>query len=126
MDQTAREVQGRSHFRLRLLIDGLVIGSVVGGVITVYRLGISAVNGWLRALLGSAVEGGPFPYLCLMVLMGAAAGLCAKFAPLISGSGIPQVSAQLAGRLQVPWRRVLPGKFIGGLLTLGGGLTMGR
>ena len=61
-----------------------------------------------------------------MVLMGAAAGLCAKFAPLISGSGIPQVSAQLAGRLQVPWRRVLPGKFIGGLLTLGGSLTMGR
>ena len=36
MDQTAREVQGRSHFRLRLLIDGLVIGSVVGGVITVW------------------------------------------------------------------------------------------
>lgn len=126
MDQTLREVRGRSHFRLRLLIDGLIIGVVAGGVITAYRLGISAVSGWLHALLGSAGEGRVLPYLCLMILMGAAAGLCTKFAPLISGSGIPQVSAQLAGRLRVPWWRVLPGKFIGGLLTLGGGLTMGR
>lgn len=126
MDQTLREVRGRSHFRLRLLIDGLIIGVVAGGVITAYRLGISTVSGWLHALLGSAGEGRVLPYLCLMVLMGAAAGLCTKFAPLISGSGIPQVSAQLAGRLRVPWWRVLPGKFIGGLLTLGGGLTMGR
>ena len=54
MDQTVREVRGRSHFRLRLLIDGLIIGVVAGGVITAYRLGISAVSGWLHALLGSA------------------------------------------------------------------------
>ena len=76
MDQTIREVQTHSHFRLHLLIDGLIIGVVAGGVITAYRLGISAVSGWLHALLGSAGEGRVLPYLCLMILMGAAAGLC--------------------------------------------------
>ena len=33
---------------------------------------------------------------------------------------------QLAGRLRIRWQNVLPFKFLGGLLTLGGGLTLGR
>ena len=128
MDPIVKEVRNRGHLRLHLLVEGLVIGLLVGLVITAYRLGISMTGKLLRALLAGArgSAGELALYVGVMLLLGVLAGLCYKLAPLISGSGIPQVSAQLAGRLKVRWQSVLPFKFLGGLLTLGGGLTLGR
>ena len=127
-DPVAREVRGRGHLRLYLLVEGLAIGVLVGLVITAYRLGIAMTGKLLQGLLSEAGQsaGSLAAYIGLMAVFGVLAGLCYKLAPLISGSGIPQVSAQLAGRLRVRWQNVLPFKFLGGLLTLGGGLTLGR
>ncbi len=118
----------RERPRFRLLLGGLSVGVVSGLVITAYRLGIERVGEGLREFLLTA-RGDPLKallYVGIMALMGVAAALCLKLAPLISGSGIPQVAAQLAGYLKVRWQRVLPFKFLGGILTLGGGLTLGR
>ena len=127
-DPIAREVRGRGHLRLYLLVEGLAIGVLVGLVITAYRLGISMTGKLLQGLLFRSGQsaGSLAAYIGLMAAFGVLAGLCYRLAPLISGSGIPQVSAQLAGRLRVRWQNVLPFKFLGGLLTLGGGLTLGR
>ena len=46
--------------------------------------------------------------------------------PLISGSGIPQLEGEMAGKLEQKWYRVLPAKFLGGFLCLLGGLALGR
>lgn len=128
MNRIVNVVKKRGRLRLYLLIEGLAIGILVGLVITAYRLGISLTGILLQSLLAEARKGalGLLPYLALMLVFGILAGLCYKLAPLISGSGIPQVSAQLAGRLKVRWQRILPFKFLGGILTLGGGLTLGR
>ncbi|MCR5347942.1 MAG: ClC family H(+)/Cl(-) exchange transporter [Fretibacterium sp.] len=109
-------------------MDGLATGVLAGLVITAYRLGIVQMSGWVHGLLTRAAEspGKALLYVGIMAAMGAAAGLCLKIAPLISGSGIPQVAAQLAGQLEARWQKVLPFKFLGGILTLGGGLTLGR
>ena len=46
--------------------------------------------------------------------------------PLISGSGIPQLEGEMAGKLDQKWYRVLPAKFLGGFLCILGGLALGR
>ena len=46
--------------------------------------------------------------------------------PLISGSGIPQTELALAGLLPYPGFRIVAAKFVGTLLSLSGGLSVGR
>jgi H+/Cl- antiporter ClcA len=46
--------------------------------------------------------------------------------PLIKGSGIPQVKAFLMRRVDFDWKRELPFKFLGGVMALGTGLSLGR
>jgi chloride channel protein, CIC family len=49
-----------------------------------------------------------------------------RYSPQASGSGIPHVEAVLHGQLpQAPFR-IIPVKFVGGLLAIGAGLALGR
>ena len=51
--------------------------------------------------------------------------MCKK-EPMISGSGIPQVEGILTRKLKMNWLRVLFYKFVGGLICLCAGLSIGR
>jgi chloride channel protein, CIC family len=55
-----------------------------------------------------------------------AAWLVRRFAPAASGSGIPDVEAALAGKLQQESFLLIPVKFFGGVLAIGAGLALGR
>src|SRR5262249_59483795 len=57
---------------------------------------------------------------------GVALWLVRRFAPDASGSGIPQLKAFLLGEHGMEWRRLLPAKFIAGLLGIGSGFALGR
>jgi CIC family chloride channel protein len=68
--------------------------------------------------------------LLVMVACAAATGVAAwlvrRYSPQASGSGIPHVELVLSGeRPQAPYR-LIPIKFIGGLLAIGSGLALGR
>ncbi|MBI3946778.1 MAG: H(+)/Cl(-) exchange transporter ClcA [Armatimonadetes bacterium] len=60
------------------------------------------------------------------VMAGLAGRLTRRFAPSAAGSGIPHVEAVLLRLRPLNWRRLLPVKFAGGLLSIGAGLSLGR
>jgi CIC family chloride channel protein len=82
---------------------------------------------WLADYLGGS---GPLTIAAAAAI--AAVGVTAAFllthclAPETSGSGVPEVEGALEGLREVRWRRVLPVKFVGGVLGLSSGLVAGR
>ena len=46
--------------------------------------------------------------------------------PVAEGSGIPRVEAIVKGNANPTHMRLLPIKFVGGLMSIGGGLALGR
>lgn len=111
-------------------VASLVAGAVVGGVGALFRLALARAD-QLRDQLVALAHGHALPGLLLVVAScaataGLAAWLVRRYAPTAAGSGIPQVEAALAGRLPAPTLGLIPVKFLGGLLAIGGGLALGR
>ena len=66
------------------------------------------------------------PWIFTLMIIGYIVGLMVKHEPMISGSGIPQVEGVLLRKLDMTWWRVIIGKFIGGVISIGSGLSLGR
>lgn len=62
----------------------------------------------------------------ILCILGYVVGLMVEREPMISGSGIPQVEGILVKKLKVNWFKVLFYKFIGGVIALSAGLSIGR
>jgi CIC family chloride channel protein len=61
------------------------------------------------------------------LVLGSIAGLLVqRGAPEAAGSGIPHIKGVLLHLRELRWARVLPVKFIGGVLSIGSGMSMGR
>ncbi len=110
------------------VIAGLcgLAGGVVGAA---FHLTVDALlrwPAWLVARLGSG------PETILMAAAIAATGLVLafvltrRFAPEAAGSGVQEIEGAMEGLRTVRWRRILPVKFVGGVLGLSSGLVAGR
>lgn len=123
-----KEIESRRYLSIHLILEGILIGMVVGAVIALFRISITTVGDYVKVQYELA--GSSHTQIVLILIFTAIVGLIAavitRSEPMIGGSGIPQVAAQLVGRLTVNWKTVLPAKFVGGIATLGLGLTMGR
>ena len=116
------------RFQLSLVLEGLLVGLVGGGVVSLYRVALAGAERLLRLATGSAA-GDPalmVGWALLLVAMLLVVTLLVRWEPATSGSGIPQVDAEVAGQLDAPWRRVIPAKFAEGTLTALAGLSLGR
>ncbi len=113
---------------LRLLFEALVVGVVAGIVVGSFRWLIGQTLAmWQKGY--QAAHGNP----ALLWLLAAGvlasvivAGFLVKQQPHAGGSGIPEVELQLQGKLQLAWWPILWRKFIGGVLSIGSGLFLGR
>lgn len=125
----ARMVQRHSTGnQLRLVGEGLMVGIVGGGVVTLYRMALSLAEKYLRALTGAAA-GNALAILGWFALLALICVVVCKlmlWEPFTQGSGIPQTDAEVMGRIDMPWHRVLAAKFAEGTLCAFAGLSLGR
>ncbi|MGD9541140.1 H(+)/Cl(-) exchange transporter ClcA [Methylocystis sp.] len=113
-----------------LAILALLVGAVAGLVCALFRLLLMRADD-LRAVAVNWAHGHSTVGFVLLVGACAAAAAVAtwlvqRFSPHASGSGIPHVEAVLRGEAAPAPFRLLPVKFIGGILAIGSGLALGR
>ncbi|MBL9215870.1 MAG: H(+)/Cl(-) exchange transporter ClcA [Opitutaceae bacterium] len=114
--------------RRHILPKALVVGLVAGLLATAFRMALAAAEGGRIALLTPLEPGVRIPVAITLGAVGGGLGLwlVRRFAPDASGSGIPQLKAFVLGQRGLEWRRLLPIKFLAGLVGIGGGLALGR
>lgn len=114
---------------IKLYILSILIGGVTGLVVVAYRISLGAATR-LRLDVFSEIAKGNLSLLGMTILsfIGIAIilnRLITKY-PLIKGSGLPQVRGILLMQIQYKWFKELIYKFIGGVLSVGSGLSLGR
>ncbi len=123
-------LQHWQDFRLKLFFEGILAGAFAGLVVVGFRY----VLAWagpqrdkLFVFLSSNAFGWTALWFACLIVIGIILGWLIKKVPMSTGSGIPQVKGILAGSLQPPsWIKVIGAKFIGGLIGIGAGLSLGR
>lgn len=114
--------------RIKFIGKGILVGAIGGIIVSLFRLFIAHLNTWV----GKAYQFFHIhplwliPWTILSILIAVGVGLLVKSDPNIKGSGIPQVEGQLRDELRINWFSVLWKKFIGGVLSVGMGLFLGR
>ena len=124
--QPLRELLAQKY-RYRLVLQGIVIGFIAGLVSVAYRFTLSYGETICRFLFGWAQS--PWQIIVLFIFLlglGFLVGCMTQKEPMIKGSGIPQVEGQLLGYFNLSWAKVLVKKFVGGCLSILGGLSLGR
>ncbi|MDO4536684.1 MAG: ClC family H(+)/Cl(-) exchange transporter [Coriobacteriales bacterium] len=117
----------RSH-RVRLVGEGTLVGLAVGLIIAAYRFFLHHAEELLRYVVAFLQLHGVAVLLWFLVLgvLMLVVGKLMLLEPYTQGSGIPQTDAEVAGRIDMPWMRVLPIKFVEGVLCAFAGLSLGR
>lgn len=121
-----RILTGGGRFRAVLIGRGIALGAAAGFAASLYRVFLGHAEKFSLAALGGA---SPFPFVFIAAAWCAGAWIIAKLMerePLSRGGGIPQVEAELLGQISMnPWR-VLWTKFVGGVLAIAMGMSLGR
>ncbi len=126
MERELRDIVNK-HAPYRLMLLSILVGVFAGLAAVAYRFALGVAEGlshkifsmpqtWVTVML---IFGG-------LLLLGYITGLITKSEPMISGSGIPQTEGQLLGFFDMCWWKVLIKKFVGGVLCVFGGLSLGR
>ena len=112
------------RFQVYMIGEGLFVGVAAGAVVSLYRLALSHAETLLRTI-AAAIQSNwaflPLWFAFLVVICGVVCRLMV-WEPFTQGSGIPQIDAEVIGRLDMPWWRVLSAKFVEGTLCALGGL----
>ena len=116
------------RFQVDLVVEGLLVGLIGGGIVTLFRLSLTHAERLLRFLTAQAAANPALivGWLAVLVAVLALISWLMAWEPATVGSGIPQVDAEVAGHLDEPWHRVLLAKFAEGTLITFAGLSMGR
>lgn len=113
-----------------LLAYALLVGLCAGIAGSGFRILLDYVKEW-RKIFYQVASAGSYPEWCMIIgftILGVVISilLVKKYAPEAGGSGVQEIEGALDGLLPVRWKRVLPVKFFGSILSLGGGLTLGK
>lgn len=113
-----------------VLLWALIVGALTGCIGALFQLALAQIatikEMFLKFLeftpglpiIGSIVLSGVMVYITFLLIR--------KLAPETGGSGVQEIEGGLEGLRPLRWKRVIPIKFFGGLLSLGSGMVMGR
>jgi len=104
-------------------------GVATGVVGAAFHLAVDALiawPSWLMARFGTGIGTIALASAVAAASLVAAFFLTRRFVPEAAGSGVQEIEGAMAGLREVRWRRVLPVKFVGGVLSLSSGLVAGR
>jgi CIC family chloride channel protein len=115
---------------VKLALLSILTGAAIGLVIGCFRVALDHMN---TARTDTITWAHQWPVLGFVLVCTAVAATTALAAWLVqrsrepaAGSGIPHVEAVIEGTLPAAPLMLLPVKFVGGLLAIGGGLALGR
>lgn len=126
-NKTVFQLERFRNMKHKMTLQGVLVGLFTGIVVGFFRLVIEKAE-FLRTNYMLPLIGSGKLWLLIMIVMIIAffVYIMAKWQPLASGSGIPQVKAELRGQLKQPVYRLLIAKFTGAVLAIGAGLSIGR
>lgn len=126
--ETALTESSLREKKIQIYLYSIAVGISSGLIIVLYRTTISLFEQF-RAAHRMEITASPVKML-LALIVSLCCGLLVAYlvnkAPLIKGSGIPQIKASLLRRIKLDWKKELPFKLIGGSLALGMGFSVGR
>lgn len=126
---TGSLLKKRQENKWLLVCESLLTGAITGLVIAAFRLSIGAVRS-VRIALYHFVHAtgivGFIPVLVTLAAMGLFIGFIIARWPMIKGGGVAQIEGVFMQKLQFSPLSELPLKFLGGVLCIGSGLSMGR
>lgn len=115
-------------FQVILIGEGVLVGLVAGLVVLLYRIALEYAGEWRNMVLSMAEKSPLYiaGWFVALAIMAVIVARLLKFESLISGSGIPQLKAEMINKLDTCWWKIVLAKFIGGFLCIFGGLALGR
>lgn len=127
-DNTYSTLKHWQNFKVRLIVEGIGVGVATGLVVVLYRFLLDLVGSRVGDFINYQREH-PMWIIAgavLLFIVAKSVKWLMEMEPLIKGSGIPQVEGYLLRQIDLPWYRVLVAKFVGGLMSIGAGLSLGR
>lgn len=127
-NETRETFKKYQYRKVIMVLNGAVVGVIAGFITIVYRLLISKTE-WAMKSFISFFSKSPLGIVCWFAVLAVITfivGKIIKWEPDISGSGIPQVEAEITGHLDQKWWRVILAKIAGGALCILAGLSLGR
>ena len=127
LEKTFNNVTENPKYLFNLTFQGVMVGIFAGLMVCLYRFLLTGSESILRGYL-TVIHGNVF-YIILFFIALAVMGLLIDFLTKwevdSSGSGIPQIYAEVKGHMEANWIKVLSSKIIAGVLTALGGLSLG-
>lgn len=117
-----------SYFDLKIIFEGILIGGLSGLIVVFFRLCLD----WMDSKRYAFIENmhvnifTVIMVFSVLVALGVVLGVFVEKAPNIKGSGIPQIKGFLIRQVKLEGLKELVLKFIGGVISLGVGLSAGR
>ncbi len=118
------------QLRRRVFPRAALVGISTGIVVLLFRAVLTGADALRNGLIAWAQRmplwGWIFPILFGALGAWISVLLTRRYAPEAAGSGIPHLEAVLHRFRNLEWKRVLPVKFFGGILSIGSGMALGR
>ncbi|HVZ64641.1 MAG TPA: H(+)/Cl(-) exchange transporter ClcA [Lacunisphaera sp.] len=119
---------GNEVKRRHIVLKAVLVGIVAGVLGSIFRLALEKGEHLRDLLIALSPAGWGLPTAILIGAVGGGVGvwLVRRFAPHAAGSGIPHLKAVLLREAEPEWKRLIPIKFAGGVLSTSGGFALGR